>query len=335
MIHKSYILEKNIETLNNYKIFLFYGENQGLKKEFKENLRAKYKSKEILNLFQDEVVKNINILENEILNKSLFQEEKIIFINEVNDKILELLQASIEKIDKEKIFLFCDILDKRSKLRTYFEKSKEVGVVACYQDNEISIKKIIINKLSKFRGLTPEVINTLVQNTALDRTKLNNEIEKIKSYFQDKKIDLEKLKHLLNIKTNDDFSLLKNMALSGNKDKTNRLLADTIFEAENNIYYLNSINQTINRLNEIQNLKTNTSNIEILVSNLKPPVFWKDKPVLVEQSRKWDKQKIQKALKKTYDTEIKIKSEPSIKNSLLIKNLIIELCSTANSSSIN
>ena len=125
------------------------------------------------------------------------------------------------------------------------------------------------------------------------------------------------------------------MALSGNKDKTNRLLADTIFEAENNIYYLNSINQTINRLNEIQNLKTNTSNIEILVSNLKPPVFWKDKPVLVEQSRKWDKQKIQKALKKTYDTEIKIKSEPSIKNSLLIKNLIIELCSTANSSSIN
>ena len=335
MIHKSYILEKNIETLNNYKIFLFYGENQGLKKEFKENLRAKYKSKEILNLFQDEVVKNINILENEILNKSLFQEEKIIFINEVNDKILELLQASIEKIDKEKIFLFCDILDKRSKLRTYFEKSKEVGVVACYQDNEISIKKIIINKLSKFRGLTPEVINTLVQNTALDRTKLNNEIEKIKSYFQDKKIDLEKLKHLLNIKTNDDFSLLKNMALSGNKDKTNRLLADTIFEAENNIYYLNSINQTINRLNEIQNLKKNTSNIEILVSNLKPPVFWKDKPVLVEQSRKWDKQKIQKALKKTYDTEIKIKSEPSIKNSLLIKNLIIELCSTANSSSIN
>ena len=73
----------------------------------------------------------------------------------------------------------------------------------------------------------------------------------------------------------------------------------------------------------------------LLVSNLKPPVFWKDKPVLIEQSRKWDKQKIQRVLKKTYDTELKIKSEPSIKNGLLIKNLIIELCSTANSSSIN
>ncbi len=335
MIYKSYILEKNIETFNNCKISLFYGENQGLKKEFKEKLQKKYKTREILNLFQDEIIKNKYVLSNEILNKSLFQEEKVIFINEVNDKILEILEDSIKNIDKEKIFLFSDILDKRSKLRIYFEKSKDCGIVACYQDNEISIKKIIANKLNTFQELTPEIINTLTENTGLDRNKLNNEIEKIQSYFQDKKIDLKKLELLLNIKTNDDFNQLKNMALNGNKNKTNRLLADTIFETENNIYYLNSINQTINKLNEIENLKTKSSNIEILVSNLKPPVFWKDKPILIEQSKKWNKQKIQKALKKTYDTEIKIKSNSSIKNDLLIKNLIIDLCATANSFSAN
>lgn len=335
MIFKSYILEKNIEALNNCKVFLFYGENQGLKKEFKENLQTKYRSREILNFFQDEILKNKYVLENEISNKSLFQEEKVIFISEVNDKILEIFQSSIEKIDKERIFLFCDILDKRSKLRTYFEKSKDCGIAACYQDNEITIKKIISNKLNSFKGLTPEVINTLAENTGLDRNKLNNEIEKIQTYFQDKNIDLEKLELLLNIKINDDFNQLKNMALNGNKNKTNRLLADTVFEGENNIYYLNSINQTINRLNEIENLKTKTSNIEILVSNLKPPVFWKDKSVLIEQSKKWNKQKIQNALKKTYDTEIKIKSEPAIKKDLLIKQLIIELCATANSFSTN
>ena len=100
-----------------------------------------------------------------------------------------------------------------------------------------------------------------------------------------------------------------------------------------NQYYLNSINQRINRLNEIENKKGESSNIETLISSLKPPVFWKDKPMLIQQSRKWNKNKIQLALKKTYSTEIEIKSNSSIRKDLLIKNLIIELCATASSAS--
>ena len=72
-------------------------------------------------------------------------------------------------------------------------------------------------------------------------------------------------------------------------------------------------------------------NIDSIISNLKPPVFWKDKAMLVEQSKKWNKNKIQKALKKTYNTEIEMKSNSSIRKDLLIKNLIIDLCVTANS----
>ena len=78
-------------------------------------------------------------------------------------------------------------------------------------------------------------------------------------------------------------------------------------------------------------MKQENSNIESLISDLKPPVFWKDKQILIEQSRKWNKKKIQEALKKTYNTEIKMKSNSSIKNDLLIKNLIVELCATASS----
>ena len=331
MIFKSYILEQNLESINNYKLFLFYGENQGLKKEFKEKLRIQNKKQEILNLFQDEIIKNKNILVNEIKNKSLFNEKKIIFINQVNDKILDTIDEIIEGIQDEKIFLFSDILDKKSKLRSYFEKSKSCGIAPCYQDNEITIRKIIMKKLNGYQGLTSQIINLITQNTGLDRNKVNNEIDKIISYFKDKKIDLNKIDLLLNIRTSDDFNLLKDEALNGNKINTNRLLADTIFEVENNIYYLNSINQRINRLNEIENMKHENSNIESLISNLKPPVFWKDKPILIEQSKKWNKNKIQAALKKTYTAEIEIKSNSSIRKDLLIKNLIIELCAAASS----
>lgn len=259
--------------------------------------------------------------------------KKIIFVDQVNDKILNILEEEIIKsLDNEKIFLFAGILDKKSKIRNYFEKSKFCGITACYKDNEITIKKKISEKLSKFKGFTPQILNIIIENTGLDRNKINNEIEKIESCFIDKTIDSNKLRLLLNIRTNDDFNQLKDEAMKGNKFKTNQLLADTIFEAENNIFYLNSINQRINKLNEIEVLKEKNSNIEFLVDNLKPPVFWKDKSVLIEQSKKWNKSKIQNALDKTFSAEIKLKSNANIRKDLIIKNLIVELCSTANAS---
>ena len=174
------------------------------------------------------------------------------------------------------------------------------------------------------------MLNLIVQNTNLDRNKVNNEIDKIKSCFKDKKIDQLKLTSLLNIKTNDDFNLLKDEALNGNKIRTNRLLADTVFESENNVYYLNLINQRILKLQQLESAKNN-DDVEGLINSLKPPVFWKDKPLLLEQSRKWSKTKIQIALKKTFNTEIEIKSNSSLRKDILIKNLILDLCITANS----
>ena len=331
MIFKSYVLEQNLKSIDNCKIILFYGENQGLKEEFKKNIKEANKNNEKLNLLQDEIIKNENLLINEISNKSLFNDKKIIFIDQVNEKILNIIEKMAEDVSDEKIVIFAGNLDKKSKLRSYFEKSKLCGIVACYQDNEITIKKIITNKLSDYQGLSTQVINFIIQNTGLDRSKVNNEIEKIKSCFLEKKINLEKIDLLLNIKTNDDFNKLKDEALKGNKIKTNKLLADTVFEPENNIYYLNSINQRINKLYEIEKMKQNNSNTEILLSSLKPPIFWKDKPVLIEQTNKWNKNKIKKALEKTYTVELQIKTGSAIKNDLLIKNLMIDLCTVANS----
>ena len=331
MIFKSYVLEQNLKSTDDCKIILFYGENQGLKEEFKKNIKEANKNNEKLNLLQDEIIKNENLLINEISNKSLFNNKKIIFIDQVNEKILNIIEEMAEDVSDEKIVIFAGNLDKKSKLRSYFEKSKSCGIVACYQDNEITIKKIITNKLSDYQGLSTQVINFIIQNTGLDRSKVNNEIEKIKSCFLEKKINLEKIDLLLNIKTNDDFNKLKDEALKGNKIKTNKLLADTVFEPESNIYYLNSINQRINKLYEIEKMKQNNSNTETLVSSLKPPIFWKDKPVLIEQTNKWNENKIKKALEKTYTVELQIKTGSGIKNDLLIKNLMIDLCTVANS----
>ena len=201
-------------------------------------------------------------------------------------KFLDLIQE-VEKIDlKKNIYLFSSILEKRSKLRTFFEKSKKYNIVPCYEDNETTLKKIILQNLKDFKGITTENINLIIDNCSLNRTKLKNELDKIKSFFHDKILDTEKLEKLLNIKTNDDFDKLKDAALLGKRKNTNKLLSDTILENEKNIFYLNSINQRLGKLLEINN---NNSNIEKAINDLKPPIFWKDKPNFISQAKVWNK----------------------------------------------
>jgi DNA polymerase III delta subunit len=234
MIYKSYLIEQNINLLDK-NLFLFYGENLGLKNELKDKIKFQNKNAEIINLSQDDIISNIDNFFNEILNISLFDEKKIYFINQVNDKILDAIKIIEPKIDSQKFYLMSESLDKRSKIRNYFEKSNNCGVVACYIDNEISFKKIIIERLKNYKGVTTENINLLSDKCNLNRDKLNNELDKIYTFFLDKNIDRNKLEILLDNKINNDFSLLKDEAFNGNKIETNKLLSDTIIDSEKNI----------------------------------------------------------------------------------------------------
>ena len=330
MIYKSYLIEQNINILNE-NFYLFFGENLGLKNELRNKIKLSNKEAELLNFNQDELIKNNNLILNEVNNISLFEKEKIIFIDQVDDKILELIKDIREKFNDQKIYLFSDVLDKKSKIRNYFEKSDKCGAVVCYADNEIGIRKIILNKLKNFSGVSPQVINLITENSNLDRVKLNNELEKIVVFFQDKKIEHEKLEELLDIKINDNFNNLKDEALMGNKLKTNKLLSDTIIDTDKNIFYLSLINQRLNKLIDVIDLSRAT-NLEDAINKIKPPVFWKDKPNFIAQSKKWNAYKIRTILNKTYELEIEIKSNATVNKNILIKKLIVDVCQLANAS---
>ena len=282
MIYKCYELEQNINLIKE-PIFLFYGENEGLKSELKKKIVQNNKNADIINFLQDDVIKAEESFFNDIFNISLFEKEKIYIISQANDKILDIIQSVQSKLEKQKVFLFAEILDKKSKLRNYFEKTNNCGVTACYPDNEITLKKLVLNKLNGFNGLNSKVVNLIVTNSGLDRIKLNNELEKISTFFKEKTIDETKLELLLNDKTNEDFDILKDVALNGNFVETNRLLSDTILDTEKS-FYLNAINQRLSKLEQINNLAIKTS-IEEAVNNLKPPIFWKDKNTVKNQAK--------------------------------------------------
>ncbi len=329
MIYKSYIIEKDINNLSN-KIFLFYGENLGLKNDLKKKIKSNNTDKEFVNISQQAILKDKDYFMREISNLSLFNEYKIFFIGDTNDKFLDLLQEVEKGNNNNKFFLFADILDRKSKLRNHCEKSKNIITVACYQDNELTLRNNILKKLKGYSGLTPHNLNIILENCSLDRSKLENETNKILTYFNNKIIETEKLEKLLNIKVNEDFNRLKDEALNGDKIKTNKLLSETLLEPDKNIIYLNFINQRLLKLAEVKRSSTRM-NVEDAMSKLKPPIFWKDKPFFLKQLKNWNLAKIKKILNETYSVEVLIKSNFSINNSVMIKNLILRICNLANS----
>tara|TARA_A100001015_G_scaffold320060_1_gene445094 strand:+ start:509 stop:1501 length:993 start_codon:yes stop_codon:yes gene_type:complete len=329
MIFKSYQVERDLELIDK-DLILFYGENLGLQNEFKKLIRKKKRDSEIILLNQEDIIKNKEIFFNELFNDSLFQKEKIVFINETNDKIITILKEIETKINNRKIYLFSELLDKKSKLRLHFEKSPDHAIIPCYADNDINLKQIINEQLKSFKGLTSQNINLIISNCNSNRVKLYNELEKINLYFDNKVINSEKLENLLNLRVNDDFNNLKDEALKGNKIQTNRLISDTVMNNEKNILYLNIINQRLTKLNQICELNNEKNNIEKVVNDIKPPIFWKDKPTIIMQVKKWNKNKISDALKKTYNLEMSLKSNSSINHQVLIKKLVVDICEIAN-----
>ena len=323
MICKSYLVEENLNILEN-KLSLFYGENTGLILDFKKKIIEANKTKQIFRYNQDELLSNTNKLYNEINNISLFGEKKVILIENANEKILPIIEEIYSTINDNLIYIFSGILEKKSKLRIFFEEKKSVRIVPCYQDTDITLKKIIQKKLKNYRNLTPNFINLIIENCGNDRTTIQNEMEKIQNFFIDQTLNKEDLTKLINYREDDDFLPIRDKAILGNKSETNKLLNTTIIEVDKIIFYLNTINQRFLRLQEV--LEQNTGSVEETINLLKPPIFWKDKPIFILQARIWDLEKIRFVLKKNYDVELKIKSNSNINRKTILKKHLVDIC---------
>ena len=148
MIVKSF--EINKINLEKYNLFLFYGENEGYKIESIKNIHKKLINFKIIKYEEKEIVENSDNFISEILNKSLFDEKKIIVINRSSDKSINIIQDLYSKeIFDTKIIFVSEILQKKSKLRAYFEKEKQLICVPFYNDNESILVSLANNFFKK------------------------------------------------------------------------------------------------------------------------------------------------------------------------------------------
>jgi DNA polymerase-3 subunit delta len=318
MIIKSFEISKI--KLNDHKFYLFYGDNEGLKEETIKNLFEKSYPNKIHRYEEKEILDNINDFFNSIFTKSFFDDEKLIIINRATDKIKTIIEELIEKNPEDiQIILNSKNLEKKSILRKIFEKEKLIVCVPFYEDNNQTLNSIInLFFRNKKIPISQKLINILIERSRGDRKNLNNELEKIESFSSNKKsLNLEEIIKLTNLADNYSASELIDHSLAKNTRKTVTILNENNYSDEDNIIIIRTLLAKLKRLVKIYELVDKKNNIEQAISTFKPPIFWKDKPLISQQLRSWTRDHLKNLIYKTNEIEFLIK-----KNSTVAKNIL-------------
>tara|TARA_B100002051_G_scaffold146716_1_gene138892 strand:+ start:1626 stop:2603 length:978 start_codon:yes stop_codon:yes gene_type:complete len=308
MIIKSFELDK----LNSIEkdLILIYGSNQGHKNQIIKDIFENLFKGEISRFDENEILNNYEEFLSNLMNKSLFEDDKLIIISRSSDKILKFINEIIErKIEKIKIIINADNLDKKSKLRNLFEKEKELICIPFYEDTEKNLSLLAENFFRKKNiKLSTEVINLLVGRSRGDRGNLINELNKIENLsITNKNIKLEDVIKLTNLSENYSVFELAENYLAKNKKKVIKILNENNFANEDSILIIRTILNRTKRLLKLKENQKQTGNIDLAISSIKPPIFWKDKTVVKKQIQSWSENEVKKIIYKINDLEILVK----------------------------
>ena len=322
MIIKSF--ETNKIELDKNKFILLYGQNSGLKNETLKNLIKK--EEEVFNYDEKEILDETNSFLEQIFSRSLFEKEKTIIVNRASDKILEIIdKIDLKKIVDLKIIILANNLEKRSKLRVFFEKHKIYLCIPFYPDNNQTLSKIAYNFFKECKiVISSENINLIISRCNGDRENLQNELNKIKHFSGKKKIiTREDIAKLTNLIENISISELVDNCLAKNNKKIINILNENNFSNDDSIIIIRMLLNKSKKILQLSEDFNNKKNIDLVISSAKPPIFWKDKEITKQQIYKWTPENIKKLIYKLGNLEFfsKMNFDKSLK---LVTNFILE-----------
>ena len=330
MILKSYDLKNHIKEKIN--IYLLYGENSDLIDEVIEKNLKPITSKNHYNYEESEILLNKENFEESLTTKSFFEEDKLLIINRATDKIFEIIEQIYKNKDDDlKIILKSGTLEKKSKLRNFFEKTKDIIVIPFYEDTKQSLQYITQNFFREIKiKISPQNINFIIEKSKGSRINLKSELEKIKNFCQGKKsIEFNDLLKLTCSAKDYEISELADECLAKNKKKTILMLNEFNASIEDNILILKSFLFKLKRLKKLKEEMESNKNQDQVLSSYKPPIFWKDKEIIKRQLNNLTINDIKIFIKKVSELELLVKKNSILSNEIT-NNFIFETIENSN-----
>ena len=306
MIIKSFEINKIDPFKSN--LILFYGQNEGLKDENILKLSSKFHN--IIKYHEREILENQDNFFESVFSGSLFDEDKFVIINQATDKIVKIIEILIEKKEKIKeiaILLNANSLEKKSKLRSIFEKN--LLCVPFYIDNNETLFKFTETFLKQKKiNISPSNINFLVNKCNGDRRNLKNELHKIEMFCLNKRnIKDEELQKLVCLSENKNISELIDCCLVKDEKNTINILNDNIFNNDDSILITRTFLNKLKKIHKLILSYEKNKNLNETIRNARPPIFWKDKPIVEKQIRTWKPDLIEKLIIDINKIELQIK----------------------------
>ena len=315
MILKSFELNK----ISKDAIFhLIYGSNEGLKTECINEILKKNNAR-VFNYDEIQIEDQEESFYENILSGSLFESSKIILINRASDKIYNVIYDLIERnISNTKIIINAYTLDTKSKLRSLFEKNKDLICIPTYPDNDETLSRLAITLFRKENiSISQQNVNLVVEKCNGDRKNLKSEFEKIKNFAKNKKkISNKEILQIINLAENYKLSELIDNCLTKDKKKIINILNDNNYNAEESITILRTFLFKAKRILKLTTELQRNHDINKTVNSARPPIFWKDKEVVKVQLIKWKPKEIKELIKNINNVELEIKK--NYNNSILI-----------------
>ena len=322
MIYKAFELKK---IPDNAIFYLLYGKNEGLKKDCVNEILKKNDGK-VFSYEEKQIKDETESFYENIFSGSLFENNKIFIINRASEKIFDTIQDLINRnINNIRIIINAGILETRSKLRSLFEKNKDLVCIPTYPDNNDTLSKLTSIFFKKENiPISQENINIIVDKCSGDRHNLNNELNKIKNYtLSKKKISSQEILRLINLSENYEISDLIDNCLAKKKNKIINILNENNFSTEDCIIILRTFLSKTKKILKLAIELEENKDINKTINSAKPPIFWKDKEIVKVQLNKWKTEKIKELIKNINNIELEIKK--NYNNSILIvTNFILE-----------
>ena len=318
-------LRNNLENIN---IIFLHGTNVGLVsliyKKTLEFLKIDTNDPfRVSKIDGDEFKNNPSVLHDNINTLSIFSEKRFILLDLMHISITKNLENIILEAVKTKNSSYLLIV-KSSNLRTgsfirYFQNTNNSILVPCYEEKTNSIHSKLSNLFSKHEisfkeGFLEKLIPSLSSNSLIN----DMELEKMDIFLTNNKNVTEETVLTL-ISKNEDINLNKVIENCSNGNSCEAL---TIFENiyENQGTSVTLIRMFVNHFKLLERILLNfehNKNLEYVIDNIKPPIFFKKKKFVIFQCNIWNLKSINLILARLIDLEVKCKLNHMAEKTLL------------------
>ena len=121
---------------------------------------------------------------------------------------------------------------------------------------------------------------------------------------------------------------LINCCLCGNIFEFKKILSNLYSNTINYLQILKPFSRKVERLIKIKKIENKFQNIDTLVNQLRPPIFWKEKPLIKQQLKIWKQKELIELITKLNVIELECKKNNDLSN-LIFLDFFAKICKKA------